>query len=296
MLDRTGRRILLCGMNPIIETRSEHACFGGRMGFYRHASEQIAAPMNFAVFVPPKARTAAVPALYCLAGLTCTEETFMIKAGAQRLAAEYGLMLVSCDTSPRDLNLPGDSDSWDFGVAAGFYLDATRPPWAAHYRMGSYINLELPALIEANFPALPGRRGICGHSMGGHGALVAALREPHRWQSVSAFAPIAHPSATPWGRKAFSHYLGSDESAWQDWDASVLMGRGTHPTEILVDQGEADPWLAEQLQPHSLEQAAQRSGQQLRLRRHPGFDHGYWFIQTFIADHLARHARLLHGR
>jgi S-formylglutathione hydrolase len=295
VLDRAGPRILLCGMSKIIETRSEHGCFGGRMGFYRHASEQIGAPMNFSVFVPRQASTAAVPALYCLAGLTCTEETFMIKAGAQRLAAEYGLMLVSCDTSPRDLKLPGDSDSWDFGVAAGFYLDATQPPWSAHYRMGSYINLELPGLIEANFPALPSRRGICGHSMGGHGALVASLRDPQRWHSVSAFAPIAHPAAVPWGRKAFTHYLGADELVWQQWDASALMTRGVHPTEILVDQGEADQWLSTQLKPESLEQAARISGQALRLRRHAGFDHGYWFIQTFVADHLAHHARVLHG-
>lgn len=278
-----------------LEKRSEQACFGGKICFYTHKSDTIRSDMRFAIYLPPQAARTRVPALYYLAGLTCNEETFMIKAGAQRLAAEYGLMLVSCDTSPRDLKLPGDSDSWDFGVAAGFYLDATQSPWSAHYRMGSYINLELPALIEANFPALRTRRGICGHSMGGHGALVTSLRDPQRWHSVSAFAPIAHPAAVPWGRKAFTHYLGADESVWQQWDASALMRRAVHPTEILVDQGEADPWLAEQLKPESLEQAARISGQALRLRRHADFDHGYWFIQTFVADHLAHHARLLHG-
>lgn len=274
-------------------TRSEQACFGGVQGFYAHASAQTGTTMNFAVYQPPQAQHGAVPALYYLAGLSCNEETFMIKAGAQRCAAELGLMVVACDTSPRGLNLPGDVEHWDFGVGAGFYLDATESPWAGHYRMGSYINEELPALIEAQFPAQRQRRGIFGHSMGGHGALVAALRHPQRWQSVSAFAPISQPSAVPWGEKAFSRYLGEDRGGWAEWDASALMRRRPYPGEILVDQGEADPFLQRQLQPQALEQAARVSGQSLRLRRHAAYDHSYWFVQSFVADHLAHHAAAL---
>ena len=276
-----------------LEIRSEQACFGGRMGFYSHRSESTASTMRFAVYLPPQAQRRKVPALYYLAGLTCTEETFMIKAGAQRLAAKHGLALVACDTSPRGLNLPGDSDSWDFGVGAGFYVDATAAPWSAHYRMGSYVNTELPALIEAHFPVNPERRGIFGHSMGGHGALVAALRNPARWHSVSAFAPIANPMAVPWGLKAFGHYLGADQQTWQDWDTSVLIRHKPYAGELLVDQGEADQFLAEQLRPQALEAAAAASGQALTLRRHEGYDHSYWFIQSFVADHLAHHARNL---
>ena len=273
--------------------RSEHACFGGTQGFYAHASASTGTEMRVAVFVPPQAQQGPVPALYFLAGLTCTEETFAIKAGAQRLAAQRGLMLVSCDTSPRGLNLPGDSEHWDFGVGAGFYLDATQAPWAANYRMGDYVNAELPALIEAHFPARKDRRGVFGHSMGGHGALVSALRQPQRWQSVSAFAPICNPSAVPWGEKAFSRYLGEDRAAWQAWDASALMRARKYPGTILVDQGLADQFLEQQLAPQALEAAAQASGQSLQLRRHAGYDHGYYFIQSFIADHLEHHAAIL---
>jgi S-formylglutathione hydrolase len=226
-------------------------------------------------------------------GLTCTDETFMIKAGAQRTAAQLGLMLVACDTSPRGLDLPGESESWDFGAGAGFYLDATQLPWSAHYRMGSYVNLELPALIESSFGARRDRRGIFGHSMGGHGALVTALRAPHRWQSVSAFAPICHPTEVPWGQKAFHHYLGPDTSAWNAWDASVLMRKRAHPSLLLVDQGLKDQFLDTQLKPDALEAAAAASGQRLNLRRHERYDHSYWFIQTLIADHLRHHAQLL---
>ena len=276
-----------------MEKRSEQTCFGGRMGFYTHHSESTQCDMRFAVYVPPVAERAAAPALYYLAGLTCTEETFMIKAGAQRLAAELGLVLVACDTSPRGLNIPGDADSWDFGVAAGFYLDATAMPWSTNYRMGRYVSDELPALIESEFPVRRDRRGIFGHSMGGHGALVTALRHSARWQSVSAFAPISNPVAVPWGRKAFTNYLGPDREAWQAWDASVLMSRRPYPGPILVDQGEADQFLAQQLQPQALEAAAAASGQALTLRRHEGYDHSYWFIQTFVADHLRHHARQL---
>lgn len=277
------------------DLRSEHACFGGKQGFYTHVSSATGTPMRFSVFQPPQAARGPVPAVYYLAGLTCNEETFMIKAGAQRLAAELGLMLVACDTSPRDLNLPGDSEAWDFGVAAGFYLDASAEPWSRHYRMSTYINQELPTLIEGGFPVQRGRRGIFGHSMGGHGALVAALREPLNWQSVSAFAPISNPVAVPWGEKAFGNYLGPDKSLWDAWDASRLMRSKPYPGPILVDQGMADQFLAGQLHPDALEAAAQASGQPLKLRRQAGYDHSYWFIQTFIADHLEHHARQLLG-
>lgn len=276
-----------------LQTRSEQICFGGRIGFYTHRSDATSSDMRFAVYLPPQAQAGKVPALYYLAGLTCTEETFMIKAGAQRLAAGYGLALVACDTSPRGLNLPGEADAWDFGVGAGFYLDATEEPWRPHYRMGSYVNDELPELIEARFPARRNRRGIFGHSMGGHGALVTALRHPERWHSVSAFAPIGNPSAVPWGQKAFGNFLGADRSRWLDWDASVLMATRAYPGEILVDQGEADQFLDRELCPETLERAAASSGQRLRLRRHAGFDHSYWFIQTFVAEHLQHHAAAL---
>lgn len=279
-----------------LTTRSEHACFGGRLGFYSHTSTQTKTEMRFAVYAPPQSQERKVPALYYLAGLTCTEETFVIKAGAQRLAAELGLMLVACDTSPRGLNLPGDAEAWDFGVGAGFYLDATQSPWAPHYRMGSYVNQELPALIESNFAARTDRRGIFGHSMGGHGALVTALRDPDRWHSVSAFAPICNPVAVPWGQKAFGHYLGEENrAAWDSYDASLLMRARAYPRELLVDQGLSDQFLDSQLHPQALELAAKASGQSLRLRRHEGYDHSYWFIQSFVADHLRHHAQQLLG-
>lgn len=276
-----------------LETRSDHACFGGRIGFYTHPSTATGTPMRFAVYLPPQAARGPVPALYYLAGLTCTEETFVIKAGALRLAAEHGLMLVAPDTSPRGLDLPGETDSWDFGLAAGFYLDATEAPWSTSYRMGTYVGQELPALIEANFPARRDRRGIFGHSMGGHGALVTALRAPGDWHSVSAFAPIGNPAAVPWGEKAFGNYLGSDRAHWAEWDASQLMRRRPWPGHILVDQGTADPFLDTQLKPERLQAAADASGQSLTLRLQPGHDHSYWFVQSFIADHLAHHAKSL---
>ena len=274
-------------------TRSQHACHGGTLGFYTHASSETGSDMQFAVFQPPQADHQPVPALYYLAGLTCNEETFLIKSGAIAHAVEHGLMLVACDTSPRGLDLPGDADSWDFGVAAGFYLDATQAPWSKHYRMGSYVNHELPALIEQHFPARRDRRGIFGHSMGGHGALVSALRHPEQWTSVSAFAPICNPVAVPWGLKAFGNYLGEDRERWAEWDASLLMRARPRPSKILVDQGMSDQFLAEQLHPDALEAAAQASGQALELRRQEGYDHSYWFIQSFIGDHLAHHAMAL---
>ena len=277
------------------ETRSDQACFGGRMLFLQHSSAATGTPMRFGVYLPPQAARGKVPALYYLAGLTCTEDTFAIKGGAQRMAAEYGIALVCPDTSPRGANLPGEADSWDFGVAAGFYLDATAEPWARHYRMAWYVGLELPALVEAELPIDGRRRGVFGHSMGGHGALVTALRDPGRWHSVSAFAPISNPCAVPWGQKAFGNYLGPDRAAWEEWDASVLMRRNPYPGPILVDQGTTDQFLERELRPQALLDAAGASGQILELRMQEGYDHSYWFIQTFMADHLAHHARGLLG-
>jgi S-formylglutathione hydrolase len=278
-----------------IETRSAQRCFGGTMGFYTHRSTATSTDMRFAVFVPSQSGNGKLPALYYLAGLTCTEETFMIKAGAQRLAAEHGLILVACDTSPRGAGIEGEDSDWDFGTGAGFYVDATEAPWSRHYRMATYVNDELPSLIEANFPAIPGLRGIFGHSMGGHGALVSAFKYPGRWKSVSAFAPIGNPVAVPWGEKAFSNYLGSDRTVWASWDASQLMRARTFPGRILVDQGTDDQFLKGQLHPDALEHAAAISGQDLVLRRQEGYDHSYWFIQTFMADHIAHHAKYLAG-
>lgn len=275
------------------ETLSEHGCFGGRQGFYRHASAEIGLPMRFAVFVPPQAAAGPVPVLFYLAGLTCTEETFPIKAGAQRLAAELGLMLVAPDTSPRGANVPGEAEAWDFGVGAGFYLDALREPWARHWRMESYLTGELRALVGAHFPADLARCGIFGHSMGGHGALTLALRHPELYRSVSAFAPIAAPTLCPWGEKAFAGYLGEDRSLWRAHDASALIEDGRRCPPILVDQGLADSFLPTQLNPERLEQVCAAAGQPLSLRRHEGYDHGYYFISTFMADHLAHHAGLL---
>ena len=275
--------------------RSRQVCWGGQMGFYAHESKSTGTEMRFAVFVPPQAAHRVCPALYYLAGLTCNEETFAIKAGAQRLAAELGLVLVAPDTSPRGLNLPGEEDGWDFGTGAGFYLNATAAPWAGHYRMALYVTQELASLIEAEFPVSTTRRGVFGHSMGGHGALVTALREPARWHSVSALAPICNPVAVPWGEKAFGGYLGPDRAAWAEWDASLLMRARPYPGPILVDQGLDDQFLSGQLHPEALEQAAAASGQALTLRRHAGYDHSYWFIQSFMPDHLAHHARILLG-
>jgi len=278
-----------------LETVAEHRCFGGVQGFYRHESRECGSPMGFAVYRPPAAESGPVPVLYYLAGLTCTEETFVIKAGAQRMAAELGLMLVAPDTSPRIPRLPGDDAAWDFGRGAGFYVDATTEPWSRHYRMYSYVTAELPQIMAASFPARAGASGIFGHSMGGHGALVCALRNPGRYQSLSAFAPIAAPSRCPWGIKAFSGYLGDDRGAWAQYDACELIARQAFPGRILVDQGTADPFLGEQLLPDALDTAAREAGQDLELRRHPGYDHGYFFIASFVEDHLRHHAAALHA-
>ncbi|MBL8436779.1 MAG: S-formylglutathione hydrolase [Zoogloeaceae bacterium] len=276
-----------------LETLSEHTCFGGRQGFYRHASAAIGLPMRFAVFVPPQAAKGPVPVLFYLAGLTCTEETFPIKAGAQRVAAELGLLLVAPDTSPRSAGIPGEADAWDFGVGAGFYLDATQAPWSAHWHMERYLTEELRQVIGQHFPADLSRCGIFGHSMGGHGALTLALRHPALYRSVSAFAPIAAPSQCPWGEKAFTGYLGADRQAWRAHDASALVEDGQRCPPILIDQGLADQFLPTQLNPDHFEQVCAGAGQPLTLRRHPSYDHGYYFISSFMADHLAHHARHL---
>ena len=280
------------------EVVSQHRCFNGTVGFYKHDAVSTACSMKFSVFTPPQAQAGRVPVLYYLAGLTCTEETFMIKAGAQRIAAELGIMLVAPDTSPRGVKLPGDSDSWDFGVGAGFYVDATVEPWSRHYRMYSYVTQELRTLVEAQFPADSARTGIFGHSMGGHGALTIALRNPDRYRSVSAFAPIAAPKQCPWGQKAFSGYLGPDRGQWSSYDATELVAGvkdAARKPQILIDQGLSDQFLQTQLHPHLFEDACKKAGYPLQLRRHEGYDHGYYFISTFMQDHLVHHARILQG-
>ena len=280
----------------MLETVSQHLCFGGVQGFYRHASDVIGLPMRFSVYQPPQAQQGPVPALFYLAGLTCTEETFMVKAGAQRFAAQHGIMLVAPDTSPRDAGIPGEAESWDFGIGAGFYVDATEAPWQAHFRMYSYVVHELRELVVRQFPARADRIGIFGHSMGGHGALTLALKNPDIYRSVSAFAPIAAPMRCPWGEKAFSGYLGVDRNRWRQHDASELMAamRTPFPQGILIDQGLGDQFLqAGQLQPERFEAACATAGQPLTLRRHAGYDHGYYFISSFIEDHIAFHQRIL---
>ncbi len=282
-------------MMAAIETLSEHACFGGVQGFYKHASVATGTPMRFGVFVPPQAASRPVPVLIYLAGLTCNEETFAIKAGAQRHAAEHGLMLVTPDTSPRETGVAGADAAWDFGTAAGFYLDSTQAPWAAHWQMERYVTDELPALVNARFNTQAERTGLFGHSMGGHGALTLALRHPGRYKSVSALAPIAAPMHCPWGVRAFAGYLGDDRSAWAAHDATELVKAGARVPPLLIDQGMADKFLAEQLHPGMFEAACFNAGQPVHLRRHEGFDHGYYFIATFVGDHIAHHAALLNG-
>lgn len=276
-----------------IETLAEHRCFGGVQGFYRHASVETGTPMRFAAYLPPAALHGPVPVLYLLAGLTSTEENFTVKAGAQRRAAELGLALVMPDTSPRGVELPGDRDAWDFGVGAGFYLDATVAPWSRHYRMHSYVTRELPTLVAGRFAVDRGHMGIAGHSMGGHGALVAALRNPGLYRSVSAFAPICAPMHCPWGQKAFEGYLGHERGSWRGWDACALIEDNRRLPDLLVDQGLADEFLATQLLPERLEATCAAAGQPLTLRRHAGYDHSFFHIASFMADHLEWHAARL---
>lgn len=278
-----------------MEVLSEHACFGGVQGFYRHDSAAIGLPMRFGVFVPPQARLGPVPVLFFLAGLTCNEETFAIKAGAQKFAAQHGLMLVTPDTSPRDTGIANADAAWDFGNAAGFYLDATEAPWSKHWRMGSYLANELRAVVTANFSARSDRTGIFGHSMGGHGALTLALKHPGAFHSVSALAPIAAPTHCPWGVKAFTGYLGEDRALWAAHDATELVKAGARVPPLLIDQGLADKFLAEQLHPALFQAACVKAGQPLLLRKHDGYDHGYYFVASFVADHIAHHASFLNA-
>ncbi|HAV89429.1 MAG TPA: S-formylglutathione hydrolase, partial [Pseudomonas sp.] len=266
-----------------LEIVSSNKSFGGWHKRYRHRSSSLGCDMVFAVYLPPQAEQGEkLPVLYWLSGLTCTDENFMQKAGAQRLAAELGLVIVAPDTSPRGDGVPDDPDgAWDFGLGAGFYLNATEEPWAQHYRMYDYVVDELPALIEANFP-VSDRRGISGHSMGGHGALVCALKNPGRYRSLSAFAPISNPMACPWGEKAFSRYLGPDRSRWRAWDACALLAEAKERLPLLVDQGDRDDFMHGQLKPDALQAAADAAGHPLRLRIQPGYDHSYYFIASFI--------------
>ena len=280
-------------MAESLTTLRQFRCCGGTQGVYRHDSSETRCAMEFAVYVPPQAAQGPVPVLYWLSGLTCTWANFTEKAGLQRHAAEHGLIVVAPDTSPRGTDFPGEHDAYDFGSGAGFYVDATQEPWARHYRMYSYVTQELPALIEASFPVDRERQGIFGHSMGGHGALVCALKNPERYRSLSAFAPISAPMRSPWGEKALSGYLGDDRATWRDYDATQLAKRATWRSEVLVDQGTADEFLDEQLKPHLLQEAFRAAGIPLTLRYQAGYDHSYHFMASFMADHVAHHARLL---
>ncbi len=282
-------------MSESLELISESLCFGGKIGFYRHRSTACNGEMKFSVYQPPQAASYSVPVLYFLSGLTCTEENFMVKAGAQQFAAKYGLMLVAPDTSPRNTDIGGVEEDWNFGTGAGFYVDATQSPWQPYYRMYSYVVQELPDLLAQHFPVMTSRQGIFGHSMGGHGALICALRNPQRYQSVSAFAPIVAPMQSPWGQKAFSNYLGSNLEDWRKYDASELVRKTQHKRSILIDQGTADSFLTTQLFPDRFAKACAESGQSLTLRMQEGYDHSYYFIATFMQDHIRHHADALCG-
>jgi S-formylglutathione hydrolase len=270
----------------------QHASFGGRQEVWQHASAVLGCDMKFGIYLPAQAlRGEACPVLYFLAGLTCTEQNFITKANAQEHAARHGIVVVAPDTSPRGADV-ADDEGYDLGQGAGFYLNATQQPWAAHYRMQDYVAEELPALIESHFP-VSAQRALCGHSMGGHGALVTALRHPGRYRSVSAFAPIVAPSQVPWGRKAFVEYLGDDSAAWKEWDAVELIATASERLPLLVDQGGADDFLQSQLRPDLLRAACDAAGHPLTLRVHPGYDHSYYFIASFLGEHFAHHAAAL---
>lgn len=277
---------------PMVELVSESRCFDGRQLTYKHSSTVCACTMRFAVFLPPAAERAPVPAVYWLSGLTCTEENFSIKAGAQRYAAELGLALIIPDTSPRGVNIPGEDAQMDVGTGAGFYVNATAMPWAAHYRMYDYIRDELVAVVNANLPVDPERKSISGHSMGGHGALVIGVGNPERYRSVSAFAPIAAASQSAWGQHALTAYLGENRDNWLAYDAAAVIRAKPSQHELLVDQGLADPYL-EQLRPTELTAVCREAGQKLTYRERAGYDHGYYFVGTFIAEHLRFHAAAL---
>lgn len=272
---------------------SEYLCFNGRQLQYSHTSAVLNCEMRFGIFLPPQAEKKKVPVLYWLSGLTCTDENFTQKAGAQRIAAELGIALVMPDTSPRGEDVPDDENgAYDFGLGAGFYLNATQAPWSKHYRMYDYVVSELPELIEAEF-SVNGMRSISGHSMGGHGAITIGLKNPDKYRSISAFSPISNPVNCPWGQKALGLYLGDDQEAWVAYDSSELLRRATEQLPLLVDQGLADNFLTEQLRPETLDDAATESGYRMTLRRQPGYDHSYFFISTFIEDHLRFHAQHL---
>lgn len=275
-----------------MELLSRTKCHGGWLQRYRHNSSAVSGSMVFAIYLPPVAETQPVPALYWLSGLTCTDENFCQKAGAFRVAAELGLAIVCPDTSPRGSNYPHEHDSYDFGSGAGFYVNALVEPYSKTYHMYDYVVDELPQLVEHHLP-LTDQRAISGHSMGGHGALICALKNPGRYQSVSAFAPVVNPSKCPWGQKAFQGYLGDDVQTWAEWDACSLIPQARERLEILLDQGEADEFLEEQLRPETLEKVCSESQHPLTLRRHKGYDHSYFFIASFIEDHLRHHGRAL---
>jgi S-formylglutathione hydrolase len=275
------------------EIHARHRSFGGELLFCSHQSDACGGTMRFSVFLPPGEK--AFPVLVWLSGLTCTEENFMAKAGAQKKAAELGMAILAPDTSPRDTGITGEDEEWDLGTGAGFYVDATEAPWAGRYMMETWINSELPDVAARSFSLDFSRCGISGHSMGGHGALVSALRHPHRYRSISAFAPICSPTRCPWGHKTLAAYLGTDRGAWASYDACELLRSGGRLPELLVDQGESDQFLEEQLMPHLLEKACEETGVALTLRRQPGYDHSYYFVASFIDDHLEWHARRLTG-
>jgi len=275
------------------EQISEAACFDGRQCTFQHRSETTGTDMRVSVFLPPQVEKGPRPVLWYLSGLTCTEENVTVKSGFQRRAAERGLVVIAPDTSPRGADIAGEDESWDFGSGAGFYVDATREPWAKNYRMYSYLTEELQALVTSELPVRDDAQGVTGHSMGGHGALVLALRNPDRYRSVSAFAPIVHPSAVPWGKKAFTGYLGDDEKAWRPYDAVALLEDGNVCEPILIDQGGADDFLKEQLKPKLLEKACRDAGQPLTLNVREGYDHSYFFVSSFIAQHIDHHADAL---
>jgi S-formylglutathione hydrolase len=278
--------------NLSIERVSESRCFEGRQLVYKHASTACACTMRFAVYLPPAAERGPVPALYWLSGLTCTEENFSVKAGAQRYAAELGLALIIPDTSPRGVDLPGADAQMDVGTGAGFYVNATESPWAAHSRMYDYIRDELPAVVNANLPIDAARKSISGHSMGGHGAIIIGIGNAASYRSVSAFAPIASASQAAWGQHALTAYLGPDRQRWLAYDAAAVIRAKPSQHELLVDQGAADPYL-EQLRPDELKEACRAAGQRLTYRERAGYDHGYYFVGTFIAEHLRFHAAAL---
>ena len=274
--------------------RSESRCFGGTVAYYSQDSYCCQSPMNFAIYLPPQAKSESVPVLYYLSGLTCTEENFTVKAGAQRYAAEHGILLVIPDTSPRHTGIPGEDETWDLGSGAGFYVDAAEEPWKKHYQMQSYMTHELPAIIQKNFPIKPDKQGIFGHSMGGHGALICALKHPTQYVSVSAFAPICAPSQSPWGEKAFTAYLGNNRALWRDYDATELVKKIQLPYPILIDQGTADNFYQDkQLLPEIFAAACEAVGQALTLRFQEGYDHSYFAIASFMEEHLRHHAAYL---